>query len=356
MQHWLARDAAGEPLLDRHCAPNEQPSQTPASTEALIAQLRVSLAQESDLGFIGAQAIARALSERLPADAVPSVRTIARILARLGLLDAGKRVRRAPPPIGWHLPAVAARAADVDAFDCIEDLPIEGVGLAHILTAKSILGPWTGAWAAPKITAAFVIECLTRHWRKHGLPSFAHFDNDTRFQGPHNRPNVIGAVILFCLRLGITPVFAPPRETGFQADIEGFNALWQAKVWRRFHHLGFAALQGRSDSFCAAYTALRAARSEHAIGRRPWPRQGPAKTIAKGTLIFIRRTSETGGVRILERTYEVDAQWAHRLVRCELDVITRTLRFFRLRRRTPSRQPLAKKRQLIGHLKLKNPK
>ena len=356
MQHWLARDAAGEPLLDRHCAPNEQPSQTPAGTEALIAQLRVSLAQDSDLGFIGAQAIARALRERLPADAVPSVRTIARILARLGLLDAGKRVRRAPPPVGWHLPAVAARAADVDAFDCIEDLPIEGVGLAHILTAKSILGPLTGAWAAPKITAAFVIECLTRHWRKHGLPSFAHFDNDTRFQGPHNRPNVIGAVILFCLRLGITPVFAPPRETGFQADIEGINALWQAKVWRRFHHLGFAALQVRSDAFCAACTALRAARSEHAIVRRPWPRQGPAKTITKGTLIFIRRTSETGSVRILERTCEVDAQWAHRLVRCELDVITRTLRFFRLRRRTPSRQPLAKKRQLTGHLKLKNPK
>jgi hypothetical protein len=340
-------------LLDRHCAPRDQPSQTLASTEALIAELRASLARESALGFIGAEAIAAALSGRLPAEEVPSIRTIGRILVRLGLLDARKRVRRAPPPTGWHLPAVAARAAEVDAFDCIEDLPIEGVGLAHILTAKSLLGPLVGAWAAPKITAAFVIEGLTGHWQKHGLPTFAHFDNDTRFQGPHNRPNVIGAVILFCLRLGVTPVFAPPRETGFQADIEGFNALWQAKVWRRFHHLDFATLQGRSDTFCAAYTALRAARSEHALARRAWPRRGPAKTITQGTLIFIRRTSETGSVRILERSYEVAAQWPHRLVRCELNVITLTLRFYRLRRREPARQPLLKKRQLIGSLSLK---
>jgi len=37
-----------------------------------------------------------------------------------------------------------------------------------------------------------------------------------------------------CLRLDVTPVFAPPRESGFQAAIENFNGRWQAKVWARF--------------------------------------------------------------------------------------------------------------------------
>ena len=318
----------------------------------MIAELRRCLAHEGDLGFVGAQAISVALALRLPTAQVPSIRTIGRVLVRLGLLDAKKRVRRAAPPTGWHLPAVAARAADVDAFDCIEDLPIEGIGLCHVLTAKSLLGPWVGAWVETKITALFVIECLTKHWQKQGLPSFAHFDNDTRFQGPHNRPNVIGEVIRFCLRLGVTPVFAPPRETGFQAGIEGFNALWQAKVWHRFHHLSLPGLQTRSDKFCTAYSTLRSGRVEHAITRRQWPAKTPAKTISAGVIIFIRRSSETGSVRILEQTYEVDAQWPHRLLRCVLNVATRTLHFHRLRRREPTRQPLAKKCQLKGRFKL----
>lgn len=351
MQHWLARAAAGEPLVDRSCAPKRQAAQTSASMEAAIVGLRASLAQDSALGFIGPEAIAAALALRWPRQTI-SVRTIARVLARHGLLDAGKRVRRAAPPTGWHLPAVAAGAADVDAFDCIEDLPIEGVGLCHVLTAKSLLGPLVGAWVETKISAAFVIECLTAHWRKHGLPTFAQFDNDTRFQGPHHRPNVIGEVIRFCLRLGVTPVFAPPRETAFQADSEGFNALWQAKVWRRAHHLDTAALQALSDKFCTAYTAHRAARQEHSAPRRAWPRRAPATALQSGTLIFIRRTTETGRVRILEQTYEVDAQWTHRLVRCELDGATRTLRFYKLRRREPKHPPLTKKRQLKGHLRL----
>ena len=318
----------------------------------MIAELRRGLAQEGDLGFLGAEAIAEALARRLPAAQVPSIRTIGRVLGRLGLLDAKKRVRRAAPPTGWHLPAVAARAAEVDAFDCIEDLPIEGGGRCHVLTAKSLLGPWVGAWVATKITAAFVIECLTEHWQQQGLPSFAQFDNDTRFQGPHNRPNVIGEVIRFCLRLGVTPVFAPPRETGFQADIEGFNALWQAKVWRRFQHLSVAGVQARSDKFCAAYSALRSGRVEHAIARRRWPAKAPAKSITTGVIIFIRRSTETGSVRLREQTYAVDAQWPHRLLRCVLHVATRTLHFHRLRRREPARQPLAKTCKLKGCLRL----
>lgn len=353
MQHWLARRAAGEPLLDRSCAPKQQAAQTSASIEATIVELRRSLALEGDLGFIGAEAIAQALATRLPAAQVPSIRTIGRVLLRLGLLDKKRRVRRAPPPTGWHLPAVAARTAEVDAFDCIEDLPIEGLGLCHVLTAKSLLGPLVGAWVETKITAQFVIKCLTLHWQEHGLPTFAQFDNDTRFQGPHNRPNVIGEVIRFCLRLGVTPVFAPPRETGFQADIEGFNALWQQKVWRRFHHAHMEGLQACSDKFCRAYSALRAGRAEHTITRRRWPRKALSKSITSGTLIFIRRTSETGSVRILEQTYQVDAQWPHRLLRCVLNITTRTLHFYRLRRREPTKQPLAKKLRLKGHLRLK---
>ena len=43
---------------------------------------------------------------------------------------------------------------------------------------------------------------------------------------------------------------------------------------------------------------------------------------------------------ILGRHYPVDPAWPHRLVRSELDLDVRRLRFFALRRREPTVQPL----------------
>ena len=55
------------------------------------------------------------------------------------------------------------------------------------------------------------------------------------FKALHQFKDTIGRVIRLCLSLGVTAVFAPPRETGFQAAVESFNARWQANVWQRFH-------------------------------------------------------------------------------------------------------------------------
>ena len=356
VQHWLARASRVRPqkpsFLDLSSAPHAQARQTSPALEAAIVALRNSLATESDLGFVGAEAIAFELACSHPGVALPWVRTIARILARNGLLDAHRRVRRPAPPTGWHLPAVARGEADVDAFDGIGDLPIEGVGLFHVLTSKSLLGPCVHAWLNTSITSAWTVVRLAEHWRKIGLPAYAQFDNDTRFQGPHNRPNVIGEVIRFCLRHGVTPVFAPPRETGFQADIEGCNALWQKKVWQRSHHASAETARALSDKFCAAYTLRRAARQDRLPKRRPFPAQTADAKLTTGTIIFIRRTSETGTVRVLEQTYLADPQWPHRLVRVEVPIATLSLRFFRLRRKAPDRQPLIKQLKLKGSIRL----
>ena len=56
-----------------------------------------------------------------------------------------------------------------------------------------------------------------------------------------------------CLSLEVTPVFAPPLQTGFQAVIENFNGLWQRKVWQPIHHDTLRALAAASRRFTAAY-------------------------------------------------------------------------------------------------------
>jgi hypothetical protein len=140
----------------------------------------------------------------------------------------------------------------------------------------------------------------------------------------------------------VTPVFTPPRETGFQAAIESYNGRWQAKVWRRFHYDSLKSLQEQSAKFVAATRALAAERVLAAPPRRPFPRswQQDLQTPPMGRIVFLRRTNDHGQVRLLGHLFHVDPLWVHRLVRSEVDLDTETLRFYALRRREPTNQPL----------------
>jgi hypothetical protein len=138
------------------------------------------------------------------------------------------------------------------------------------------------------------------------------------------------------------PVFAPPRESGFQAAIESLNGRWQAKVWARFQHESLEALQAQSANYVAASRARGAVRLEGAPARRPFPAdwQLDLQAHPQGQIVYLRRTTEQGTVHLLGHTFTVDVLWPHRLVRCEVDLDGETIRFYRLRRRDPDQQPL----------------
>lgn len=346
VQRWLQR-AGDRPLgsvswKSRSHAPRAVANKTRAALEREICALRKRLADESALGFVGALSIHEALLGQGQCATVPSVRTIGRILRRNGLLDAQQRVRRAAPPVGWYLPAVALGLAEIDSFDVIEDLRMEGFGLFQVFTARALWGAAASAWPAQVASTSFILEALQARWRQHGLPAFAQFDNDVRFQGGHNHPDVVGRVMRLCLALGVTPVFAPPLETGFQAVIENFNGLWQQKVWARCHHESLAALGAFSERFLSAYRQRLARRHDHEPSRRAFPKhfQLDWQTQPTGNIIYLRRTSAAGSVKVLGHTFSIDPLWPHRLVRCEVDLDAHQIRCYRLRRRDPSDQPL----------------
>jgi hypothetical protein len=265
------------------------------------------------------------------------VRTIARIIERTGLLERRRRVRRPGPPAGWYLPGVASGQAELDALDVIVDLRVLG-GHADVLTAVSLHGGDPDAWPATGVTAAGTCRALAERWDRIGCPAFVQFDNDTRFYGSHALPDSLGAVPLFALEAGVTPVFTPPVEMGFQAGIEGFNGYWQRRVWRRTRGLDLPALVAASDRFLAALRVRRAARIEAAPARHPWP--VAAALPGHPTLVFLRRTNEAGEVSVLGHRYPVDPLRIRRLVRVELDLRDRAIRAFALSRREPSVQPL----------------
>src|SRR6059058_127189 len=80
---------------------------------------------------------------------------------------------------------------------------------------------------------------------------------------------VVGRVMRTCLLLGVTPVFAPPREPGFQAAVESLNGRWQAKVWSRFERITIVELLDHSDRYIAAARRQSALRIERAPARTP---------------------------------------------------------------------------------------
>jgi transposase len=344
VQRWVQRAHGGRldqvPWADRSSRPRRT-YRTPRFLEDLVLLVRQELRDTSDLGEFGAAGIRAELLAR-DVVGVPSVRTVGRILERRGVLDARRRVRRPPPPRGWYLPAVARGDAELESVDIIEGLYIHGGPHVEVINLLSFHGGLVASWPTSRVTAKTVVDALVEHWRALGLPTYVQFDNDAIFQGPHHHRDSIGRVTRLCLSLGVTPVFAPPREPGFQAAIESFNGRWQAKVWARAWHDSLASVQQQSARYVTALRRRAATRTDSAPARRPIP---PGWTLdlqapPRGVLIYLRRTTERGAVHLLGRTFDVDPTWPFRLVRCEVHLDVGSLRCYALRRRQPDQQPL----------------
>lgn len=312
---------------------------SPGVEQCVLATHEICLA--SDLGEHGAAAIHRRMEAWL-CPCLPCVRTINNILARHGKLDRHHRQRRPSPPRSWYIPDVRDGLAELDCGDYIESLRIENVeGFVNVFNVISTHGGLVESFTLERMTAENTVSALVEHWRRVGLPQYAQFDNSPVFCGPP-KPDCVGQVIRLCLRLGVTPVFAPPSRMGFQAAIEGYNGQWQKGVWQRFHFAGRGQLTEQSARYVAAWNDKYAQRIAAAPPRRAFPAEWPPKTELplRGKIIFLRYTDDAGFVRVLQRRFFACRHWTHRLVRCELDLDRGQLILFRLRRREPTDQPI----------------
>jgi transposase len=349
VQRWVAR--AGDRRLDRLEFSDRSggcpiaSNRSPEELEDQVVAIRKQLKTCSDLGEYGAAAIRQEML-RQSQSVVPSIRTIGRILKRRGALDGRLRIRRNPPPAGWYLPDLAGSKVELDSFDIVEGLVIRGhrgkrpVGV-EVFNGISLHGGLTCSWPRGGITAKNVMDSLLEHWREFGLPAYAQFDNDRIFTGAHARPDTFGRVIRMCLSLGVTPVFAPPRETGFQAAIENYNGRWQAKAWARFEHDSLESVQDRSRRLVLAARLRSAIRIESAPPRQAIPKQWKVNLQKlTGKLICLRRTDAQGYVNLLGHRFHVSPSWTNRLVRSEVNLDAQQIQFYALRRREPTWQPL----------------
>lgn len=347
VKKWI--DRAGDHRLDRVDFSDKR-SQRKAThnrihsdVENCIIHTRHELKTKSSLGEYGARAIQRYMKD-LGCYQLPSERTINNVLRRNGLLDGNQRMRFPSPPPGWYLPEVYSLSAEMDCFDYIEDLRLQGdLGYVFVMNVISLHGSLVNSWVAPRMGSGFTVLNMLEHWKRYGRPRYAQFDNGPVFNGPP-KPDQIGQVIRLCLELGTTAVFTIPRCTGPQAKIERFNLQWQTSLWNRFNFENWHQLRKQANLFLEAYRMKNADRISQAPERIPVPTdwQPSFPTDVHGKVIYLRQTNEKGQVSVLGHSFDIDPDWTIRMVRCEVDLTQNQIMFYRLRRREPSDQPLIK--------------
>lgn len=334
---WVQR--AGERELtevdwsDRSSRPRRLGTRILPEVRRAIVRVRRRLQQHDALGEHGPAAIRRQLVAR--GLTAPCERTIARWLARLGL-SGRERWRRPAPPKGWYLPEVAAGEAELDSCDVVEGLRLRGNRRVEVLNTLGLWGCLADSTVQESVSTQAVLASLEQRWRQRGRPAFLQCDNDTIFSGAHAQRRYLGRLVHWCLCAGVVPVFTPPRELGFQAAIEAYNRRWQERVWQRWRHPNLRSLQRRSAAFISAYNA----RPRPTVARRPWERI--VREPQHHRVVLLRRLDAGGQVELLAQRLRVAPAWANRLVRCEVDVAAQRVRFYGLRRRDPSQQPLLK--------------
>jgi len=311
-------------------------NRTPQRIERCVLELRKWLVGESPLGEYGADAILREMGRR-GCTQCPSRATVNRILERHDELNKHQRKRFVPPPTGWYLKPVARGIAELDSFDYVEDLCIHGGNVFHVLNGISLHGGLAGSWPMQHMSAENTVRNILSHWREFGTPDYAQFDNGMVFLGGR-RPDTLGKVIRLCLNLGVTPVFAPPRETGFQASIESYNGRWQRAVWERFHFENLRDVQRQS----AAYVDSVYEKNRERFAASPTRWQIPPQWTLdysqrpRGKVIFIRRTTDDECLDVMGHRWLVPGSGSHKLIRSEVNLTSHRISFYRLSRRHPT--------------------
>lgn len=173
VDRWVER--AGDKRLDR-VDWSDRPSgqRTPRNKSSLkverqVLAIRKELKEVSALGEYGAEAIRREMIDRKCPRILP-VRTINNILERRGQFDGKRRVRRPAPPKGWYLPRLGDGKAELDSFDIVEGLVLEGARNVEVLNGISLHGGLVCSFPRSRITAKITVNGILGHWREFGFP------------------------------------------------------------------------------------------------------------------------------------------------------------------------------------------
>ena len=221
---WIKRYSEEDPSWyeDRTRRPLSTPMHTPSEIEEIVKMVRLNLYNQ-DL-FCGAQAILWEM-EDLGVQALPSIRTINRILSRNELTHrrTGKYEAKgtAYPVLPSLLPNQTHQADLVGPCYLKGPIRFYSLNIVDTATVRCGLHP------SHSKSGQAIIEGFWGAWKRMGIPERVQVDNAMSFFGSPTHPRGMGPLIRLCLHNKVEPWFIPMAEPWRNGMIESFNDRYQ---------------------------------------------------------------------------------------------------------------------------------
>jgi transposase InsO family protein len=258
---------------------------------------------------------------------VPVVRTIAREIARQGLVQRAMRYQKRGTPYPAFVPK---EANEVHQADLVGPRHLGGGPRFYLLLLMDVLRRYPSIRVVTDRQQITLVTALLSAWEDTGLPSFLQIDN-TLATGEGRYPGSISRFLRLCLKLGIQVVFIPPREPWRNGIIERFADRVQRDQLRSTQFVDLAHLQkeiAEYQRFCREDRVLSALGGKTPNETCPNPRlrslQQPFQVqldqlpILPGKIHFVRLVRSDLKLTVLKRTFSLPAELIHQYVTATL--------------------------------------
>ena len=180
--------------------------------------------------FCGAQAVSWELAD-LGLSAIPSLRTINRIISREGLTN--RRTGRYEAKGKKYPQLETQRPNQVHQSDYVGPCYLRGPVRFYSLNSVDLA---TGRCAVTPVLSKAgqdTVDAIWSNWCRLGIPEQQQVDNEAVFYGSRRHPRGMGILIRLCLENGVEPWFIPQAEPWRNGVIEKFNDHYRQGFLRR---------------------------------------------------------------------------------------------------------------------------
>ncbi|MFU8817881.1 MAG: IS481 family transposase [Pseudomonadales bacterium] len=337
---WLRRYRSGDPdwFRERSRRPRHRPLQTPEEVELLVETTRGRLEKAGE--FSGAQAIRWDLEDQ-DVQALPSMRTINRILARQGLTN-----RRSGPyqSKGKKYPKlIAAAPGDVHQTDFVGPCYLRGGLRFYGLNSVDLATGRSASESTLTRHAQATMDAIWSSWGRLGMPRNQQVDNEMVFYGSPRYPRAMGPLLRLCLLHEIDLWFIPVAEPWRNGVVEKYNDLWQQKFLGRINLASHSELRMQNLLFEGRHNGRY--RYSKLQGRTPmqalkasgqelrFPPDGPAPRHPlpqpdKGRYHLVRFVRSDGVLDVFGEKFLAPPECTYEYVRVTVDVSRQRLQIF----------------------------
>lgn len=245
---WIERhdgaDGVSEWDQSRSASPHSNPRQLTGEVVEAVKMVRLSLYNQGL--FCGAQAIEWELEE-LGVKAIPSLRSISRILSREELTH---RRTGAYEPKGKKYPALVANEVNqVHQTDYVGPCYLNGPVRFYSLNSVDLASARCAINPVVSKASQNTVDAIWSSWRRLGIPNHQQVDNEAVFFGSRQHPRGMGNLIRLCLLYGVEAWFIPMGEPWRNGVVEKFNDHYRRLFLRRVVMQGEDELRQQSLIF-----------------------------------------------------------------------------------------------------------